>query len=186
MSRKSRKAAQYPARTIKNTGYSGGGASLKKNYSRGWEWRGGSHREDIDQNLDVLRQRSRDLWANSPIARAALSRIRDNAVGTGLRLQSTPRADILGITAEEASAWARRFEWEFGLWSDSRDCDALGLNTFGSFSLTDFFLCIFTHKCNTPLFLSGGIVKDVCLMYIYFGRSTLTSGECRFIKGLNC
>lgn len=117
-------------RQIYNTGYSGGGASTKKNYSRGWDWRGGSHVEDINNNLSVLRQRSRDLWANAPIARAALLRIRDNAVGSGLRLQSTPRADILGITDDEASAWARKLEWEFQIWAESRSSDALGLNTF--------------------------------------------------------
>lgn len=115
---------------FRNTGYSGGGASSRKNYARGWEWMGGSPSEDIGANLSVLRQRSRDLWANSPIARAALERIKTNSVGVGLRLQSTPNADILGISKEEASAWARRMEWEFSLWAETRECDALGLNTF--------------------------------------------------------
>ncbi|MHB0998204.1 MAG: phage portal protein [Armatimonadota bacterium] len=119
------------AKQILNTGYSGSGASTNKNYSRGWEWKGGSPTEDISKNLDTLRQRSRDLWMNSPIARAALMRVRDNSIGIGLRLQATPNIDILGLTPEQASAWARRMEWEFGLWADSRECDALGLNTFG-------------------------------------------------------
>lgn len=118
-------------RAIRNTGYSGSGASTKKNYARGWEWRGGSPVEDINKNLDILRQRSRDLWMGGGIGRAALSRIRDNAVGIGLHLQAAPNADILGISADEASAWARRMEWEFSLWADSRNCDTAGLNTFG-------------------------------------------------------
>ena len=138
MSKKSRRHNSPRGQTavvIKNTGYSGSGASRKKNYARGWEYKGGSPVEDINKNLDTLRQRSRDLWMNSPVARAAISRIRTNAVGTGLKLQCTPNAEVLGITQDEASAWARRMEWEFTLWADSRNCDALGLNTFGELQM---------------------------------------------------
>ncbi|MEN6371902.1 MAG: phage portal protein, partial [Armatimonadota bacterium] len=121
---------QEVAQRFFNTGYSGGGASTKKNYSRGWEWQGGSPVEDISKNIDVLRQRSRDLFMNSGIGRSAITRICDNSVGVGLRLQSTPNAEMLGITAEEASTFARKMEWEFNLWANSRDCDSTGLNTF--------------------------------------------------------
>jgi lambda family phage portal protein len=126
-----RETPQEIGRSFRNTGYSSGGASTRKNYTRGWEWRGGSPTEDIGKNLDCLRQRSRDLFMGGGIGRAAIDRIKKNSVGDGLRLQATPRASILGIDQDTASAWARQMEWEFELWSQSRDCDVLGLNTFG-------------------------------------------------------
>ncbi|WP_342575463.1 hypothetical protein MHH37_06365 [Solibacillus sp. FSL K6-1781] len=57
---------------ILNTGYSNSGASKQKKSMRGWLFRGGSTKEDIDENLDTLRQRSRDLYMNTPLATGAL------------------------------------------------------------------------------------------------------------------
>lgn len=46
---------------IINTGYSNYGASRSKKSLIGWLSRGGSPKEDISDNIKVLRQRSRDL-----------------------------------------------------------------------------------------------------------------------------
>lgn len=56
-----RVAAQTAIRAI-NSGYSNYGASLHKKSMRGWMWHGGSPKEDIEDNLRVLRERSRDAY----------------------------------------------------------------------------------------------------------------------------
>ena len=47
---------------ILNSGYSNYGANTTKKSLIGWNYAGGSAREDINDNLSVLRQRSRDLY----------------------------------------------------------------------------------------------------------------------------
>ena len=73
---------------ILNTGYSYHGASRTKKSLAGWISRGGSTKEDIDDNLDILRQRSRDLYMGTPIATGALKTTRTNVVGSGLKLNA--------------------------------------------------------------------------------------------------
>jgi lambda family phage portal protein len=118
------------ALAITNSGYSHGGASSSKTSMKGWTWRGGDAKTDIELNLPTLRQRSRDLYMNSGIARAALGRLQTNVIGTGLRLRALPDAEVLGMDRDKASEWARRVEREWALWAESRDCDGMGLNTF--------------------------------------------------------
>jgi lambda family phage portal protein len=125
-----RRAAARQALRVLNTGYSEGGASKRHGWTKGWRSRGGSPREDIELNLWTLRERSRELYMTSGIARGALGRIRTNVVGPGLQLRAIPDAEALGISSDAAKAWARGVEREFRLWAESRDCDSTGLNTF--------------------------------------------------------
>lgn len=46
---------------ILNSGYSNYGANTTKKSLIGWNYAGGSAREDINDNLSMLRQRSRDV-----------------------------------------------------------------------------------------------------------------------------
>lgn len=62
-----RAAAQSAIRAI-NSGYSNYGASLHKKSMRGWTWHGGSPKEDIEDNLRVLRERSRDAFMAQRLA----------------------------------------------------------------------------------------------------------------------
>lgn len=96
----------------------------------GWRSAGGSTKEDIDDNLPTLRERSRDLYMNTPIATGALKTIRTNVVGAGLRLNSQIDYEVLGMTQEEANAWETQVEREFELWSESIFCDAMRMNNF--------------------------------------------------------
>lgn len=115
---------------ILNTGYSNSGASKQKKSMRGWLFRGGSTKEDIDENLDTLRQRARDLYMNTPLATGSLKTIRTNALGYGLVLNSQIDHEFLGLTEEEADAWETLVEREFGLWADSLMADALQMHNF--------------------------------------------------------
>ena len=96
-----RVAAQTAIRAI-NSGYSNYGASLHKKSMRGWMWHGGSPKEDIEDNLRVLRERSRDAYMGVPLATGAIKTMRTNVVCGGLT--PTPQIDnaFLGISDEEA------------------------------------------------------------------------------------
>ncbi len=115
---------------IMNTGYSNSGASRRKKSMLGWLFKGGSTKEDIDENLDTLRQRSRDLYMNTPLATGALKNIRTNVVGGGLVLNARIDHEFLGLTEEEADVWETTVEREFALWSESILCDALQMHDF--------------------------------------------------------
>lgn len=98
-----RAAAQSAIRAI-NSGYSNYGASLHKKSMRGWTWHGGSPKEDIEDNLRVLRERSRDAFMGVPLATGAIKTMRTNVVCGGLT--PTPQIDnaFLG-TVDEVAAW---------------------------------------------------------------------------------
>ncbi|MFN0221470.1 phage portal protein [Paenibacillus sp. KR2-11] len=114
-----------------NSGYSHHGASRTKKSLLGWMFGGGSPDEDILDNLDTLRQRSRDLYmGGAALATGALKTARTNVVGTGLRLKPTLDADFLRLTEEEGRELKRTIEREFALWADSTDCDATRMNNF--------------------------------------------------------
>ena len=67
-----------------NSGYGNYGASATKKSLIGWTHGGGSHREDIEDNIDPLRQRSRDLfYGGSNVATGAIKRLRTNTIGIG-------------------------------------------------------------------------------------------------------
>lgn len=115
---------------FQNSGYSLSGASRMKKSMAGWVSTSLSPQEDIDYNLDTLRQRSRDLTMSAPIAVSALKNNRTNVVGSGLRLKSNINFARLGITEEQAVQYQTLFENEFDLWAASRYCDTLRLNNF--------------------------------------------------------
>ncbi|GHV43143.1 hypothetical protein FACS189490_13160 [Clostridia bacterium] len=73
---------------ILNSGYGNYGATHNKDAYKDWFYGGGSAKEDIQENLSTLRQRSRDLYMGVPLATGALKTCRTNVVGGGLRLKS--------------------------------------------------------------------------------------------------
>lgn len=96
----------------------------------GWLYGGGSAKEDIQDNLSVLRQRCRDLYMGVPLATGALKTCRTNVVGSGLRLKSQLDYEVLGIEEEAARDLERKIEREFSLWADSTACDLERLDNF--------------------------------------------------------
>lgn len=115
---------------IINSGYGNYGASEIKKSMRGWLYHGGSAKEDIQDNLDTLRQRSRDLYAGAPIATGSTKTMRTNVVGTGLKLKSTIDEEFLHLTENQARELETVIEREFSLWADSPDCDLERIDNF--------------------------------------------------------
>lgn len=115
---------------INNSGYSEGGASRSKKSLIGWLFGSGSPKEDIDMNLDTLRQRSRSLWMTAPIATSAIKTNRTNVIGPGLKLKARIDFKRLGMTKEQADEWETKTEGEFAVWAESKWCDSTRINDF--------------------------------------------------------
>lgn len=71
--------------------------------------------------LSTLRERSRDLNRNDPVASGATETMSTNIVGQGLRPQSKLRADMLGITDDRASRLQQQAEAAFQKWTRFAD-----------------------------------------------------------------
>ncbi len=115
---------------ILNSGYSHYGASTTKKSLLGWDYYSGSWREDINDNLSTLRQRSRDIYMGVPIGRAAINTMRTNVVGRGLMLKPTIDAEALGISSEKAKELEKKITREWAIWAESADCDMARLDNF--------------------------------------------------------
>ncbi|WP_142413070.1 phage portal protein [Hathewaya massiliensis] len=136
---------------IINSGYSHHGASRVKKSLIGWISSGGSTKEDIDENIDLLRERSRDLYMGAPLATGALKTTRTNVVGSGLKLKSQIDADFLGLSEEEADKWETGVEREFLLWSESKNCDMQRMNNFYELQQLAFLSALMSGDCFASL-----------------------------------
>lgn len=112
------------------SGYGKHGASYAKKSLIGWLTRGLSADEDIVDNIDTLRARSRDLYMGSALANGALKTVRTNVIGSGLMLNAQIDAKFLGLTEDEAQEWEANTEREWRLWAETIDCDAERRQTF--------------------------------------------------------
>lgn len=125
-----RRAAARHVLPVVNSGYGNYGANTFKKNVRGWLAHGGSAKEDIEDNIVTLRERSRDAYMGIPVANALLKTKRTNVIAGGLMPAPKIDADFLGLTREQADQLQRNIVREFSLWADSRDCDADGMENF--------------------------------------------------------
>ena len=90
--------------------------------SNNWEVTSGSADYDLLPDLPTLRERSRELLRNDCHAASVVSSLVDNTVGpTGIRPQSAIRAEILGVSEEEAAEIRRACEVAWERWVDHAD-----------------------------------------------------------------
>ncbi len=99
------------------------GASKSRKATEAWATSAGDADSDLLPDLPELRERSRDLCRNNPIAAGAINTKVTSIVGTGLRVQSQINAEYLGLTPEQATAWQKQAEREFKMWAKSQECD---------------------------------------------------------------
>lgn len=125
-----KRAAARRALEVTNSGYGNYGANVTKKSLIGWLFRGGSAKEDIEDNIDTLRQRSRDAYMGIPTASAALKTLCTNVVAGGLIPSPQIDAKVLGLTRERAEELQGKIMREFALWADTTECDADGLGNF--------------------------------------------------------
>ena len=108
----------------RNSGYSEHGANRSRPSFIKWYTSSKSAHEDISENVELLRERSRDLYAGGgPLGRGAIDRIVLNALGAGLKLNVRIDPGQLGMTEEQASTWSVNAESEFDYWAGSHLSD---------------------------------------------------------------
>ena len=122
--------AEAATAAIMNFGYSSGGASRTKPSMKGWDASSASPQKDIDANLKTLRERSRSLYYNAPVATSAINRNLVHIVGSGLRASPKIAWRRLGIPKERADEIAAEIKFKFDQWAQSKDCDVTGQNSF--------------------------------------------------------
>jgi lambda family phage portal protein len=105
-----------------NSGYSEHGASRRKTSLIKWNASSKSAHEDISENLELLRERSRDLYmGGGPLGRGAIDRITLNALGHGLKLNVRIDPERLNLSEQQAAKWASLTEALFDFWASSKN-----------------------------------------------------------------
>ncbi|MBP1926856.1 lambda family phage portal protein [Sedimentibacter acidaminivorans] len=172
---------------IINSGYSHHGASYSKKSLAGWISSGGSTKEDIDDNLSTLRERSRDLYMGAPIATGAIKTIRTNVVGSGLMLRPQIDYEILKMSDEEARAWERKAQREFALWADTPHCDAERMNNFYELQQLAFLSFLASGECFAllPVIKRPNIPYDLRVKLIEADRVSTPTFEYNNSKIIN-
>ncbi len=106
----------------------GGYTGAKKNRRQTQTWHpinGSADNATID-DLPILRERSRDLLRNAPLAIGAVNTVITNVVGTGLKPQSHIDRNVLRPflkTDDAMEKWEEKAEEIFNFWATNRDCD---------------------------------------------------------------
>ena len=175
---------RYEARRkldILNSGYGNYGANTHKTSVRGWQIGGGDSRIDIEENLPILRQRSRDVYMGIPLATSALKTYRTSVVGAGLSLKPKIDAAALGITEQQTEELERQITREWDLWADSTDCDAARLSNFYELQQLAFLNWMMSGDVLTllPVWSRPGSVYDLRINLIEADRCATPPEEQR-------
>ena len=151
--------AKAAIHTLQASGYVTAGS--RKRSMRSWNPKAGTADEDILPSLADLRASSRDLFKNSPMAAGAIKRVRTNAVGSGLTLQSIIDNDALNMSVEAAEAWEKSVEREFNLWAHSELSDASRTQNF--FQMQG--LVLFNQCLSGEVFVATPMIENNQLPY---------------------
>ena len=99
------------------------GASRTRRAVKEWNPGGNDADNDILPDLDTLRERSRDLIRNNPLASGAIKTKVTNVVGAGIRLRASIDRSALGFTDDQADEWENKTEREWRLFFESKEVD---------------------------------------------------------------
>lgn len=108
-------------------GYDGAKAGPQLRF---WRPGGGDAAADLLPDLRALRERSRDLDRNSPLAAGAISTYATSVVGSGLVCRPKIDAQFLRLSDDQADAWEAQAERIFSTWAQSQDSDYRGWHRF--------------------------------------------------------
>lgn len=107
------------------------GARKDRRATKQWTVTSGDADSDIISDLPDLRERSRDLARNAPLAGGAISMVTTNVIGQGLKLQCRIDRQALKMDDKQAEAWEEETEREWTMWCGSKDCDVARTLSFG-------------------------------------------------------
>lgn len=157
---------------VTNSGYSYSGGSYAKKSMIGWDAVSSNADDDIVENLETLRRRSRSLFMGSPLATGALKTVRTNVVGSGLSLNARVDAKFLGLTDEQAQEWEANTEREWRLWAESVNCDAERRQNFYQLQSLVFLSALMSGDCFVvlPMLKRAGCPYQLCIGIIEADR----------------
>lgn len=142
-------------------GYGSYGASYARKALSAWLTSARSADEDIVDNIETLRARSRDLYMGSPLAAGAIKTVRTNVVGSGLMLNAQIDAEYLGMTEEAARDWERNVEREWRLWAETAMCDVERRYTFYQLQA----LVLISALVSGDVFVTLPVIKQAGCLY---------------------
>jgi lambda family phage portal protein len=109
------------------------GARRDRRQTREWNTATGSADNVLLDDLPVLRDRSRDLLRNAPLATGAVNTLVTNVIGTGLNPQAHIDRETLRPYLKDDDAmekWESDAERVFTAWATNPDCDITRSQTF--------------------------------------------------------
>ena len=98
------------------------GASTTRRQTSQWQVGNKDADSDILKDLPYLRNRSRDLVRNNPLATGAINTNVTSVVGDGFKMRSTLDREVLNMTDDQINALENTIEREWGLFANSLDC----------------------------------------------------------------
>jgi len=99
------------------------GAMTSRRSLLSWITSSGDPDTDIIRDLPALRERSRDLERNHPIAHGAIQTKCLNIIGPGLQLRARLDREALNMPEDAADAWERKVQREWRLFWNSQEVD---------------------------------------------------------------
>ena len=90
----------------------------------GWNPIAASADADLLPDLETLASRSRDLARNNGLVAGGFQTLRDNIVGSTLKLSATPDYRLLGWSRDKALAWENDVEAKFRSYAETTEIDA--------------------------------------------------------------
>lgn len=154
------------------TGYANHGASTQKRSTIGWISTLSDPIDDIERNVETLRERSRDLYMGAPIASGAFKTIVTNVVGYELALNSKIDGAYLGLSPEEVDNLETQIEREFNFWAESKNCDANRMCDFGQLQQLAMLSMLVSGDCFSllPMKKRPGAIYELTVKLIEADR----------------
>lgn len=116
-----------------------GGASKTKRSVKNWTAGVNDQDTDIEYDMPILRQRSRDLEINNSIASGILNNAALYTVGKGPRLHPQIDRELLGLTDEDAEKIEGEIKRHWNLFAESVECDVERTKTLSQMLFQVFF-----------------------------------------------
>lgn len=115
------------------------GASRRRHGLKNWTPKIGDADQKAGTDLPFLRERSADLFANSPLATGAINTNCTNIIGSGLKLQPSIDRRVVSLSDEQAHDLESAIDIHWNTWSSSaRDFDIAGTHTLNEMALIAF------------------------------------------------
>lgn len=106
------------------------GASKSSRRMAGWNAPALSADAANIPDLPTLRERSRDLVRNNPLAAGAIKTAISRTIGSGLAMRPAINAKALGLTDQAAQEWQQTTKLRWEMWAERSWCDATRRHDF--------------------------------------------------------